>query len=206
VVGSSILGIDPASVDHLRECARSTGRSLDLTGIDVRGEKIEEVCTNLEWQLHDLADIPQKAGIQGLTVPFPGNHFCTGCVANLGALLLMFSVDNPGVTLDNTEICCGAEVQARKESKKVFLFGNCAIGANRGLDRGIALEGCPPKVADSLVTVLNDTVGKSRARKILMSRLLKVIGFKMGIYNEVYQVINRYEYPSFDERHFQVAR
>ena len=37
VVGSTVLGIDPLTVDHLREFASITDRSLDIEAIDVRG-------------------------------------------------------------------------------------------------------------------------------------------------------------------------
>jgi uncharacterized protein (DUF362 family) len=76
ITGSTILGIDPSTVDHLREFAAITDRSLDMETIDVRGEKVEDVTRPLEWDLN-YEDIFRQAGIRGITVQKPGKAVCT---------------------------------------------------------------------------------------------------------------------------------
>ncbi len=202
IVGSTVLGIEPRFVEHLNEFASIASRSLDLAAIDVKGENVKDVTRELEWQVNNYQDIFRRARIDGLTFQDPGKHFCTGCISNVQALSVLFCKDNPGITLDNTEICCGTEVKPKADSKKIFLFGDCSIWANKDLTDGIRLKGCPPKVADSLVTFMNHTIGKQRARKILAVRLLKMIANKLGIYDEDIPTYRRYESPDFDERHF----
>jgi len=202
IVGSTVLGIEPFSVEHFSEFASIAGRSLDLAAIDVKGENVEDVTKKLEWKVNNYQDIYDRARIGGITLQNPGKKFCTGCTSNMQALSVVFCKDNPGITLDNIEICCGPEVKAKADSKKVFLFGDCSIRANEDLADGIRLKGCPPKVIDSLVPFMNHTIGKQRARKILGVRLFKTIGNKLGIYDEDVPTYRGYESPEFDKRHF----
>jgi len=96
----------------------------------------------------------------------------------------------------------GGELTPRKESKKVFLMGNCSIKVNKGLEDAIRVKGCPPKVSEMLMALLNHTLDKKRARKILLGRLIKKIGNSVGIYNEDFPIYSRYKPPEFDQRHF----
>ena len=202
IVGSTVLGIDPSSVEHIKEFASITNRSLGINTIDIKGEKITDVTKKLEWE-SDLEDIFCQAKIKGVTILDPGNHFCTECVGNIGTALVLFSKDNTGITLDDIEICVGAEVRPKKESKKVFLLGNCSIQANKDLKDAIRVKGCGPKTSDTLVTLMDNTLDKRRVRKILMVRLFKNIANKLGIYNEdLPRFWNRYKSPEFDKSHF----
>ncbi len=153
VVGSMVLGIEPSSVGHLREFASIVGRSADLAEIDVKGENIKDVKKKLEWKANNYQDIYDRARVDGIRVQDPGKQFCTGCVSNLQALSVVFCKDNRDITLNRTEICCGPEVKAKADSKKVFLFGDCSIRANKDLADGIRLKGCPPKAIASLITL-----------------------------------------------------
>jgi uncharacterized protein (DUF362 family) len=202
IVGSAVLGIEPSSVEHLSEFASIANRSLDLAEIDVKGENIEDVTKKLEWKANNYQDIYDRARVGGITVQDPGKRFCTGCVSNLQALSVVFCKDNPGITLKNTEICCGPEVKPKADSKNVFLFGDCSIRANKDLADGIRLKGCPPGVIDSLVTFMNHSIGKHKGRKIMGVRLLKMIANRLRIYDEDMPTYRRYESPEFDERHF----
>ncbi len=202
IVGSSLLGVDPSSVGHLNEYAKITKRSVDLNSVEVRGESVKKVVKKLEWEMKDLEDILRGADIDGMTIQFPGKHFCTGCTTNLEGVLHMFCKDSAGISLDNIEICGGAEVKPKKESKKVILFGNCAIKTDQDIADGIKIKGCPPKAADTLVTLLNHTLGKRNAKKILMARLLKNMAYKLGLFNEDFPSFKRYDYPEFDANHF----
>ena len=78
IVGSTVLGIEPSSVKHLKEFASMTNRSLDINAIDVRGESIKDVSRQLEWKFNP-DDISRKARVKGVSFQFPGKHYCTGC-------------------------------------------------------------------------------------------------------------------------------
>jgi uncharacterized protein (DUF362 family) len=201
IVGSTILGIEPSSVEHLKEFASIAKRSLDINKIDVRGENVKDVTRQLGWDL-DCEDIFRQAKINGVSFQFPGKRFCTGCVSCIEATLLAFCKDNMGITLDNIEICVGAEVKPKKESKKVFLIGNCPIQANKDLKDAIRVKGCPPKVADTFMALIDHTIDKRRGRKIMMVRFLKTIANKLGIYDEDFPAYKRYESPEFDKDHY----
>jgi len=201
IVGSTVLGIDPSSVGHLKEFALLTNRSLDINGIDLRGENIGNVTRKVEWETN-FEDIFRRANISGISFQFPGKHYCTGCVCHTDALMAAFCKDNMGGKFDNIEICIGGEATPRKDSKKVFLMGNCSTMANKELEDAIRVKGCPPKVAEMLMALLNHTLDKQRARKILLGRLIKKIGNSVGIYNEDFPIYPRYEPPEFDQRHF----
>jgi len=202
IVGSSILGIDPSSVTHLKEFASMTERQLDIGSMDVRGEKVKDAKKPLEWRLNLEDAFFRPTRIGGVTIQDPGPSFCTGCVGSGTAALMAFCKDNQGIALDNVEICTGSEVKAKKESKKVFLLGSCAIKANRELEDAIRIKGCPPKVADTLLTLMNHTITKWRARRILATRALKLSATKLGIYDEDFPVYPHYALPEFDRKYF----
>jgi uncharacterized protein (DUF362 family) len=201
VVGSTVLGIEPSSVEHLKEFASMAKRSLDISTVDVRGESIKDVVKELKWD-RDPEDMFREAGVKGVSFQHPGKHFCSGCLISVESVLVAFLKDNAGITLDDIEICCGPDVKPRKEPRKSFLVGSCSIGANRDLGNAIRVKGCPPKVRETLITLMNHTLEKRRARRIMAIRGLKKIAHKLAIYDEDFPAFKRYESPEFDRRHF----
>ena len=201
IVGSTVLGIEPSSVEHLKEFAFLTNRSLDINSIHMRGENIKDVSKKLEWE-YDPEEIFRRAKIGGISFQFPGKHFCSGCVCRIESIAVAFCKDNEGMDFDNIEICAGREVKPKKDSKKLFLVGNCSIMANKELKDAFRLKGCPPKGAEMLMTLVKETSDKGRVRKILLGRFVKYIGHTLGIYNEDFPIYPRYEPPEFDQRHF----
>ena len=107
-----------------------------------------------------------------------------------------------GRTFDHIEICAGGEVNPKKDSKKVFLIGNCSISANKELKDAFKLKGCRPKAAEMLMTLVKETSDKRRARNILLGRFVKHIIHRLGIYDEDFPMVQRYKAPEFDLRHF----
>jgi len=202
IIGSTVLGIDPSTVEHLKEFVLIENRSLDLNTIDVQGENIEDVIKQLEWDRGDLEEIFREANIKGVTFQGPGKSFCSGCIAPMEVTLALFCKDNPGTTCDNIEICSGPEIKPKEESKKVILVGDCSIRANRDLEDAVRVKGCPPMVGDAFVTLTNHALDKGRARKIMMVRLLKKIADKMRIYDEDLTPHKHYGPPEFDRAHF----
>jgi len=201
IVGSTVLGIDPTSVEHLREFASLISRSLDINLVHLRGESIKEISRKLEWE-SDREDIFRKAKIGGISFQSPGKYYCTGCTVHVQGVLSAFCKDYTGMHFDNIEICVGGEVKPKKDSKKVFLIGNCSILANKELRDAFRLKGCPPKAMEMLIKLANEASGKARARKILLGRFAKNIAHRLGVYNEDFPNYQHYKAPEFDQTHF----
>jgi uncharacterized protein (DUF362 family) len=199
IVGTRIMGLDPAKITQLKNYAEMTNRSLKISTIDIRGEKIGNVKKPMEWELdHDT--IIKQAGIEGFLLQKPGSKVCTGCATNLDSALIVFCTDNSGQKFDNIEVCAGSSVIARKESNNVILFGNCAINANKDRKDAVRIKGCPGKLSELLIA-LTRTQDKRRARKVLLKRLLKTLGTKLRIYNE--DLLQKgYTMPEYDNSHF----
>ncbi len=202
MVGASILGIEPKTVGYMRRFAEISERSIEMDSIEVAGEKIEEVCKRLDWRL-DYHSVFQAAGIEGITMQFPGEGFCTNCVTCADALIGCYCKDNPGTSLEGVELCFGPEVKAKKDSKKVILIGDCALRANKGDVGAVRVGGCPPKVASAYASVVMNTLPPNRAKMVLSVRLAKGILNKLGVYNERFPREFSYDLPEFDPRHFE---
>lgn len=201
IVGSSVLGIDPVSVGYLNLFSELEMRPIEIEAIDIVGEKIRDVQKPLEWQA-DLEGHFRHAGIKGVSMQFPGDRFCTNCVTCSEIIISSFCKDNAGINLESVELCFGAEVKAKEDSKKIILFGDCAIRANKSNSNAVKVKGCPPKVVDSMIAMVNNTLEKRRARRILASRFLKGLFNKIGLYNEHFPREFSYELPEFDPAHF----
>jgi len=203
IVGAAAVGIKPEEVAYLREFSSLKGRSLSLDAIEVKGETLKEIARPLKWHL-SVDDIFHQAGIQGITVQHEGTDLscCSGCVAILSAFCGVFCKDNPGMALDGLEICMGEKDRPKKESKKVFLLGNCAIAANKDFKDGIKIKGCPPPILNTVMTIVLKSLPPKRVAKILMSRMIKNIGIKMGIYDEAFPAFGVHKPSEFDRSHF----
>ena len=203
IVGAAAVGIKPEEVDHLREFGSLKGRSLSLDAIEVKGETLKQIARPLKWHL-SVEDIFHQTGIKGITIQQEetDQSWCSGCEAILSAFCGVFCKDNPGVALDEVEICLGGKAKAKKESKKVFLLGDCAIAGNKDLRDGIKIKGCPPPIIDTVMSIVIKSLPPKRVAKILMFRMIKNIGIKLGIYDEAFPAFGVYKPPEFDRSHF----
>jgi len=202
IVGSTVIGFEPSSIGHLKEFASISKRSLDLHTIDVRGENIKDVTKKLEWE-NDFEDIFRQTNIKGVTFQSPGKHLCSSCIFTTCAAVVIFCKDNNGITLDNVEICCDPDLKPRKDSKKVFLIGNCTIQANKDLKNAIRVKGCPPNAVDTLISLMSHTLDKERTQEILMIRSAQTLPDAPGIYEEDFPAFYKpYGLPEFDKKHF----
>ena len=203
IVGAEAMGIRPEEVDYLKEFSSVEGRSLSLDAIEVKGEALKEIVRPLKWRL-SVEDIFHQAGIRVITVQHGATDLscCSGCEGVLSAFCGVFCKDNPGVALDGLEICMGGKAKPKEESKKVFILGNCAIAANKDLKDGIKIKGCPPPIVDTVMSIVLKSLPKKRIAKILVSRMIKNIGIKLGIYDEAFPAFGVYKPPEFDRSHF----
>jgi uncharacterized protein (DUF362 family) len=150
LVGSTVLGIDPKTVPHFQEFAQMTGRSLDVESIDVKGERIEDVATKLEWRLVLAGEtLREDYGVKGVAMDDPGALVCTACGTTAWTGICQYLEENRGATFDSMEFCMGLGPKAKGESRHVFLLGNCAITANKERKDAIRLKGCPPSIQET---------------------------------------------------------
>jgi uncharacterized protein (DUF362 family) len=201
VVGARILGVDPASVDYMRRFAEIRERPLDSAAIEVLGEKLEDVQRPLQWKI-DYGEVFKQAGIGGVTMQWPGDAFCTNCVVCADFLVASFCNDNAGAKIEPVEYCFGGGLKAKPDSGKIILFGDCAIRNNNSIAAAVRVKGCPPKIVDSMVAMINHSLDKKRARKVLMSRMVKGVLNKIGLYHEFFPRPYTYDPPEFDPAHF----
>jgi len=202
VVGATILGIDPAQVDYLKEFAQRHNRSFDRSTIQIRGESLESLRERLEWRFEPDRELLGPARITGLSAPYPGKTLCSGCGATLALALSVFARDNPGMDFGGAELCYGLELKAQKDSPKVFLYGDCAIKSNKGLRRATKIEGCPPTLAKTLLALMKALLSKPSMLKMLVLRTVKLVGIRLGLYHEVFPRWERYRSEEFDKSHF----
>lgn len=156
-VGASILGLDPAEVEHLQEYAQFT--STDINAVEVVGENIETVRKPLAWS-HQRYEIFNKADIKGIEMRDPGLTFCSGCSSNLFPALSDFCRINRKKTFSGFEIILGRESKPFPGSQKVILMGNCPITINKNCKDAIRVPGCPPTTEKAFEALVVHTLGE----------------------------------------------
>jgi uncharacterized protein (DUF362 family) len=214
VVGATILGVDPAQVDYLREFAQRHGRSFDISAIQIKGEDIESLKEQLEWRFEPDEELLTPANITGLSAPYPGQTLCSACGATLALALSIFGKDNPGTDFGGAAFYYGLGLKPAEKREgtsaspaKVFLYGECAIRSNKDLqnadsEKVLLIEGCPPTLTKTLFALMKSLVRRPRMFRMLLVRAMKLIGIKLGIYHEVFPRWERYRAKEFDKTHF----
>ncbi|SFQ95385.1 DUF362 domain-containing protein [Desulfoscipio geothermicus] len=148
VVGATILGFAPHDVGHLREYADITGGSLDIDNLDIKGEPLESIHLETRWDEPWPEQILKLHGIQGVSIPAPGQSLCSSCGFGIAMALHMFFREVPGQKFDKVEIRMSRDVKVSPGSKNVFLLGKCAINANKHIINAVKIKGCPPSIND----------------------------------------------------------
>jgi uncharacterized protein (DUF362 family) len=202
VVGATILGIDPAQVDYLREFAHRHNRSFDINAIQIKGGNIESLREQLEWRFEPDKELLTPARITGLSAPYPGQTLCSACGATLALALSIFGKDNPGMDFGGGAFYYGLGLKPEGDAQKVFLYGDCAIRSNKSLQNAINIEGCPPTLTKTLLALMKALLGKPKMFRMLFLRAIKLIGIRLGIYQEIFPRWERYQSKEFDKTHF----
>jgi uncharacterized protein (DUF362 family) len=204
MVGAKVLGKNPSDIPHIKEFASLKNRNVDLNSVEIRGERIEDVSEDLPWEM-DIERLVKMTGLKGFRVNVTKGDvsICSGCYGNMEFTHAMYAKDNPGLDVGNVEACIGKGAKANSDSKKIFLFGDCAIEANNEIENTIKIAGCPPNVGEYLPVLLNTTLKKSRAKKIMIKRMAKMIGYKMGLYYEDFGLWEPYKLAEFDLNHYR---
>ncbi len=231
VVGATILGVDPADIDYLKDFAGRHDRSFDLSTIEIAGEDVESLREHLEWRFEPDRELLEPTKIKGLSAPHPGQTLCSACGATLALALSILGKDNPDTDLGGAELYYGLALRAEVDRSggagpspaKVFLYGDCAVKSNKDLlkrvsemtasDRGesgdrctpsvITIRGCPPTLTRTLLILMRSLLGRPRMARMLLLRTLKMIGIRLRIYREVFPGWERYRSGEFDRTHFR---
>jgi uncharacterized protein (DUF362 family) len=202
VVGATILGIDPAQVDYLREFAQRHGCSFDISAIRIKGENIESLKEQLEWRFEPDRELLTPAKITGLSAPYPGQTLCSACGATLALALSIFGKDNPGMDFGGAAFYYGLGLKPESNTQKAFLYGDCAIRSNKDLQNVTNIEGCPPTLSKTLLALMKALISKPKMFRKLLLQAIRLIRIRLGIYREIFPRWERYQSKEFDKTHF----
>jgi hypothetical protein len=209
VVGATILGVDPAQVDHLKEFAQRHKRSFDISAIEIKGERIESLKEQLEWRFEPDEELLGPSKITGLSAPYPGQTLCSACGATLALALSIFGKDNPEMDFGGAAFYYGVGLKPAEKKEgtgasptKVFLYGDCGVRSNKNLQNAVKIEGCPPTLTETLFALMKALLSRPRMFRMLLVRTMKLIGIRLGVYHEVFPRWERYRAKEFDKTHF----
>ena len=202
VVATTILGIDPSQVGHLRVFGQRNSRPFDIGRIETKGESIERLKEKLEWHFEPDGELLNPAGVTGLSAPAPGNTLCSGCGATLALALAILAKDNPNRDFGGAELCYGLELRPKLDTPNVLLYGNCALRKNADLRNATRIDGCPPTLSATLVALMKALLTRPRMLRMMVMRAIKLVAIRLGIYREMLPRWERYGSTEFDEAHF----
>jgi len=151
-VGAKLLGIEPSIVPHLVQAAKDRKRPIDLSDVEIKGEKIEDMASHHEWDYiyNETNDLPLpyvKAGISGIKYHKYDNSLCTYCSFYTGVLLTAIKMAWRGKPFDNVEVLLGKRMEPSEGMNKTILVGQCQYVKNKdhpNIKELIAIKGCPP--------------------------------------------------------------
>jgi uncharacterized protein (DUF362 family) len=199
LVGAALLGKKPSDIKHIKEFAQITDRILDIEHIEIVGRKINEFAKNLPYE-SDLNRCFSKYGLKGIHVSAKQEDptICSACLANMEYPNYMFAKDNPGRHLNDMDICIGKGARPNPNAKNIVLFGDCSIKHNDSVKNATLFRGCPPDMGEYLKFLMKSNLSKGLATKQLISRLIKMVGFKLWIYKEDFGFWEKYQSKEFD--------
>ena len=201
MVGAKVLGHDPSHVPHLRYAAEEQKRPLDLSDVEVVGERIEDVVSHHEYSFlyNEEGSLPMlmaKMGIKGLRYPQYDLSMCTYCSSINWLILLAIAQAWEGEPWDDVEVLTGKVMKPTPGKKKTILIGRCMYQANKGhpdIQELIAVRGCPPS-PKALVNAFHKA--GIRVNPFIFEHMDKALGTFMGKYEGR---------PEFEEAFFTVG-
>jgi uncharacterized protein (DUF362 family) len=202
LVGAKLLGYDPQQVPHLMHAAQNRRRPVDLSDIDIRGQRIEGLARFHEhdFQYTDSQDatlpLPlAKRGLKGVYYRKYDLSMCTYCSGVNGAVLAAIGAAWKGKAWEDVEILTGKSMQPSPGMKKTILLGKCMYRAhkdNPDIQEMVAVKGCPPS-PDAMLKALH------KAGIDADPKLFESIEQLPGFFYDRYK-----DRPEFDESFFQV--
>ena len=157
-VGAKVLGYDPSEVPHLVYASQDFGRPIDLSDVEVVGEKIEAVASRHEYAFPytDDGKLPkplEKLGVKGLSYPKYDHTICTYCSGFTTVILMAIASAWRGEPWNEIEILTGKIMKPSPGKKKTILIGKCMVQANKDhadINEMIAVKGCPPDLKEAM--------------------------------------------------------
>lgn len=199
MVGSKILGFEPSEVPHIAHAAKAKSRPMDLSDIELTGEKLEEVQSDHQWTFPYNEDntLPiqmAKMGIQGISYPKYDLTMCTYCSVLTGAILGSIAFAWKGEPWDNVEVLTG-KVMDPTPGKKTILIGQCLFKKHKNHPNAhnmTFIKTCPPS-PEAIIQALHD------AGIDVNPAVLQNLDAAPGIFMQKYQ-----GKPEFDESFFTI--
>lgn len=152
MIGAKLLGWDPSKVPYLVQAAERKERSIELSDIEVVGEKIGDLASfhdyDYIYEEDDTLPLPfAKAGIKGVTYHKYDKTMCTYCSFLNGVVLSAIKMAWVGKPFDDVEILTGKSMKPTPGKNKTILLGQCMYNANKNdpnIKELIPVKGCPP--------------------------------------------------------------
>ena len=152
IVGAKILGHNPSEVLHLVHLGKIRGRSLDLSNVEVVGERLEDLASSHEYAFPYNKDgaLPlmlDEVGIKGLSYRKYDLTLCTACWGLSIIIPIAIAKAWKGRPWDDVEILTGKMMKPSPGKRKTILIGKCIFEANKDspdIHEMIAAKGCPP--------------------------------------------------------------
>jgi uncharacterized protein (DUF362 family) len=202
MVGARILGYEPESVPHLVHAAGHRNRPLDISDVELVGERIEDVARHHEYDFYyseaddGIMPVPlAKQGIKGVYYHKYDLSMCTYCSGVNGLMLSAIRFAWKGEPWDNVEVLTGKSMKPTPGMQKTILLGKCIYQAhkdNPDIQEAIPVKGCPPKPRDMLAALQQAGIDADPG---LFENIDKMPGFLMGAYKDK---------PEYEEGFFQV--
>ncbi len=156
-VGAKVLGYEPSEIPHLVHAAQDFMRPVDLSDVELVGEKIEAVASYHEYAFPYTEDgtLPkplEKLGIKGLTYRQYDDTICTYCSGFTTVILMAIANAWRGEPWNEVEILTGKRMKPSPGKKKTILIGKCMVQANKDnadIKEMIAVKGCPPDLKEA---------------------------------------------------------
>jgi uncharacterized protein (DUF362 family) len=201
MVGAKVLGFDPKDVPHLVYAAGDRNRPMDLSDVEVIGEKIEDVASpHLPVHLYNeegTLPLPMaKMGISGLYYQKYDTTICTYCSGVNWIILSAIAMAWKGEAWDEVEFLTGKIMKPTPGKNKTILLGKCMNDANKddpNIKELIAIKGCPPS-PEAIVK------GLKKAGIDIDPSIFERIEEAPAMFNRKFK-----DKPEFDESYFQVS-
>jgi uncharacterized protein (DUF362 family) len=155
LVGAAVLGYEAREVPYLVHAGKKLNRPLDLSGVELAGEKLEDVASRHAYDFKyteneegDVLPLPMvRQGLKGLSYPKYDLSMCTYCSGLNGLILTAVRSAWKGVPWDQVEVLTGKEMKPTPGKEKTILLGKCIYEANKDnpdIREMIPIKGCPP--------------------------------------------------------------
>jgi uncharacterized protein (DUF362 family) len=201
MVGAKILGYETAKVPYLLNAARNRNRPVDLSDVEIVGEKIESVASlhkyTFPYNKEETLPLPMaKMGIKGLAYRKYDDTMCTYCSSINRVILGAIAMAWKGEPWDDVEVLTGKRMEPTPDKKKTILLGKCMYQRhkdNPAIQELIPIKSCPPQPKSIVKAFQQAGIGIDPA-------IIENAEMSPGYF------MKRYEgKPEYEENHFRIV-